>query len=228
MRILAFLFFSVSLLFKNSFATDIFDKLNVPSVSQFIHDPEKIEKYPIPFPRATSSFELDTNSIWSAIPKGWDLIFESNMRIVQNENLILYTNDIQECVGITVWDPLSKTAALFHASRMYLSDNSELFKKYFISRLNEKIKDFSQAEVNLVSCYWSKDAHIAINLLKENGIPISGLDIPDTFIERSKLGTITRYMNKNTVPSIYTKTKGYVAMAMALNTATGKIGFKRY
>lgn len=235
MRILVFLSLSV-ILFKSSYASGVHHEDKGESsyyegASTYrrliIPDPEKVKQFSMGydniFGSVISQFEIESNSQWR-IPKGWDLIFESNMKIVQNQGLILYTHGIEECIRITVWDPESKTAALFHASRMYLSEaKSDLFKRHFIDTLKEEIKDFSHTQVNLVSCYWSQDALLAIKLLLNNDIPISGLKIPAALHTRNK-DKIIRYIDQNKVTQIYTN--GSPVMALALNTATGQIGFK--
>jgi len=236
MRNLIFLSLIV-LLFKSSYASSIhhedkgessYHKSASTYSHQIIHNPEIVKhfflKYNNKFNSVMSQFEVESNPIWSSIPKGWDLILESNMKIVQNQDLKLYTNGIEECIGITVWDCESKTAALFHASRMYLSEaKTDLFQRHFIDKLKEKIKNFSHTRVNLVSCYWSPDALLAIELLLNNDIPISGLRIPAALLLRDK-SQITRYIDQHKVPLIYTN--GAPAMALALDTATGQLGFK--
>lgn len=239
MRQALYILLSFSLILTCSYANEVLDVARIESIYHkgtyihtriIIHNPEKVidfcKEYKDKIPCVTSQFEVEANPNWSVIPQGWDLILESKIQIVQDKDLILYTNDIQECIGITVWDHKSKTAALFHASRMYLSEaTSNLFKRYFIDKLKEKIEDFSQASVNLISCYWSTDALLAIKLLMDNDIPISGLCIPRSLIKREN-ARIIRYVDKNEVLPVYTN--GNPAIALALDTTTGKIGFKFY
>lgn len=235
MRILAFLFLSVLLLSKSSDACTAFHEDESVSIyipaRRILHDPEKVKQFSLgydnKFGSVESQFEVEGNHGWDNIPTGWHLIFESHREIVQDQNVVLYTAGVQECIGITVWDPESKTAALLHATCLYLSEAraDNVFKNLFIDKLKEKIKDFSRTQVNLISCYWSSDALLAIDLLLSNGIPISGLRIPQALLLRDQEKT-TRYINPCVLPLKYKE--GDPAMAIALNTATGEIGFKLY
>lgn len=139
-------------------------------------------------------------------------------RIVSGEEKLLHTDGICDCIGISVWDPATKIACLYHASKMELREMRHLFQEGFL----DVIKSFSKdLQINLASCYWSRDLVEVIDLLQEQGFRISGLYVPDAVIENSEFEHNT-YVDREHTPSAYFP-GNHASLAMTLNTATGKV-----
>jgi hypothetical protein len=194
---------------------------------RLIHNPDKVREFSsqYTFPPVVNKQFIEKSS---SDMTGFEVFGMGEKRVVRNKNLILYTKEIVDCIGIAVWDPDTKIAALYHASKMELRDNEWIFKEHFIDVIKKDIIDLSNVEVNIISSYWSKDVLTVLNLLQKNGFKITGLSIPDSAKENTEFEYNT-YLDKNTVPSNYLTYKESVpSAAMSLNTSNGQVGFKLY
>ncbi|MBL0942006.1 MAG: hypothetical protein IBJ00_04690, partial [Alphaproteobacteria bacterium] len=225
----------------NGFASEILDEKsyvtdshrgfigNYTFTERLIHNPDKVREFLNQYafsPVVNKQFVEKSSSDMPAFE-----IIEIGMgekRVVQNKDLILYTKGIADCIGIAVWEPEEKIAALYHASKMELRDNELMFKEHFIDVIKKDILDLSKVEVNIISFYWSQDALTVVKLFQKNGFKITGLSIPDAAKENTEFEDNT-YINKNTVPSNYLAFKERVPRAaMSLNTRNGQVGYKLY
>lgn len=189
---------------------------------RIVHAPSKVDdvKKRAPFPQFTSDDINDSARQSRYVEMGHSLI-------VQNEEGIISTSDIRDCIGISVWDPLSRTAALYHASKMELRKNAGMFNDYFLDFLKEKISKPEATVVKLASCYWSKDLFQVVDLLEKGGFNISGLWVPDAFMEDTSEFVSTTYINKGTTPKSYHSWKnGIPSISMKIDIGTGKVDVK--
>ena len=144
-------------------------------------------------------------------------------RITKGEELLLYTDGICDCIGISVWDSVNKIACLYHASKMELREMNFLFQGEFLDKIKSFAEDLSSLEINLASCYWSKDLVEVIDLLQTQGFRISGLYVPDALLENSEFEYNT-YVDRGSTPSAYFVPESPVpSLAMMLNSGTGEI-----
>ncbi len=219
------------------------DILGATYTNETIEDPEKIMNFKAPYgsiPPISELFvhpQLPEETI--VLPNGGKAIcgracdIETNgmkvesfgmgeRRVVQEKEELLYTFGICDCIGISIWDPQSKTAGLYHASKMELRENNFLFQE----NISEIMKFFpantSCLEVNLASCYWSNDLSEVIDLLQARNFRISGLFSPDVLLESTEHGRKI-YVNKETTPLSYFQ-KTCCSLIVALNSSTGEIG----
>jgi len=137
------------------------------------------------------------------------------------EDKLLYTSGICDCIGISVWDPLSSSACLYHVSKMELRESVHLFQEFL-----DEIKGFSEnsssLEINLASCYWSEDLIQVLDLFRAQGLCISGLYVPNALMEYSDKLNI--FIDKEITPAAYFFRDSFPFLAMTLNTSTGKTG----
>jgi hypothetical protein len=144
-------------------------------------------------------------------------------RITKGEELLLYTDGICDCIGISVWDSVNKIACLYHASKMELGERNFLFQEWFLDKIKSFSEDLSSLEINLASCYWSKDLVEVIDLLQTQGFRISGLYVPDALLEISEF-ELNTYVDRGGTPSAYLVPESAVpSLAMTLNSGTGEI-----
>jgi hypothetical protein len=79
---------------------------------------------------------------------------------------------------------------------MELGERNFLFQEWFLDKIKSFSEDLSSLEINLASCYWSKDLVEVIDLLQTQGFRISGLYVPDALLEISR-----RLLNNNNTPA---------------------------
>ncbi len=187
-------------------------------------DPEKINEYKkgFSFPEAKNEIEIDESKV--SYDRQIDM---GQSKIVTESDELLYTSSLVDCIGLSVWEEESKTAALYHVSKMELRDMDCLFKDYFLKPLMEKLKNPKDAVMNLVSSFWSRDVIQTINLMKEAGFSISGLSIPDAVNEEGE-DALNTYVDASTVSDQYKEGKSTPNSAMWIDAKTGKMGFSRH
>ena len=201
--------------------------------SRLINNPGKIEKFKaayaaipvvseeIVIPQLARTSEHPT----CIVEAGGEIVQKLGMgekRITKGEELLLYTDGICDCIGISVWDSVNKLACLYHASKMELREMKFLFQEGFLDKIKSFSEDLSSLEINLASCYWSKDLIEVIGLLQTQGFRISGLYVPNALLENYEF-EYNRYVDRESTPSAYFP-GSHASLAMTLNSATGEIG----
>lgn len=192
-------------------------------ITRLSHNPEKIKSFKQDFDFPTINNELTVETFHPYQQEDTVMLMMGEKKIVQDKSLTLFTQGLIDCIGITAWEPESKVAALYHASKMELNPGREhMFIDYFIKPLKEKIYSPSNTIVNLVSCYWSDNVLKAISILQENGFSITGLNIPEALVENTEF-ELNFYINKETAsPSYFNVPRA----SMAISTQDGRVGYQ--
>ena len=202
--------------------------------SRLINNPGKIEKFKADYaaiPVVSEEIVIPqlartSEHLTCIVETGGEIVQKFGMgekRITKGEELLLYTDGICDCIGISVWDSVNKIACLYHASKMELREMKFLFQEGFLDNIKSFSEDLSSLEINLASCYWSKDLVEVIDLLQTQGFRISGLYVPDALLENSEFEYNT-YVDRGSTPSAYFVPESPVpSLAMMLNSGTGKI-----
>ena len=188
---------------------------------RLINNPEKIDQFKAAYaaiPVVSEEMVIPQLARTSGHPFGM-----GEKRITKGEELLLYIDGICDCIGISVWDSVNKIACLYHASKMELREMKFLFQEGFLDNIKSFSEDLSSLEINLASCYWSKDLVEVIDLLQTQGFRISGLYVPNALLENSEF-ECNIYVDRGSRPSAYFVPESAVpSLAMMLNSGTGEI-----